>query len=116
VPIFTSALDSTEIARTNWVTSRSARRSRVSRWSAARSASGSWRVVGSIVTPDPTLPDAIEALKKGEIKEFEHHSRLGFVEHEGFHMEMARLHKVGFRRITLKAGDYSMQELATALR
>ena len=71
---------------------------------------------GYIVTPDPTLPESVEAFKKGEIKEFERHSRLGFVDHEGFLKEVARLRKVGFKRITLKTGAYSMQELAMALR
>jgi len=71
---------------------------------------------GYIVTPDPTLPDVVEAFKKGEIKEFERHSRLGFVDHAGFLKEVARLRKVGFKRITLKTGAYGMQELAMALR
>ena len=61
---------------------------------------------GYIVTPDPTLPDVVEAFKKGEIKEFERHSRLGFVDHAGFLKEVARLRKVGFKRITLKTGAY----------
>ena len=68
------------------------------------------------MTPDPTLPDVVEAFKKGEIKEFERHSRLGFVDHAGFLKEVARLRKVGFKRITLKTGAYGMQELAMALR
>ena len=71
---------------------------------------------GYIVTPDPTLPDVVEAFKKGEIKEFERHSRLGFVDHEGFLKEVARLRKVGFKRITLKTGAYGLPELAMALR
>jgi glutamate synthase domain-containing protein 2 len=71
---------------------------------------------GYIVTPDPTLPESIEAFRKGEIKEFERHSRVGFVDHAGFLKEVARLRKVGFKRITLKTGAYSMQELAMALR
>ena len=71
---------------------------------------------GYIVTPDPTLPDVVAAYKKGEIKEFERHSRLGFVDHRGFLKEVARLRKVGFKRITLKTGANGMQELAMALR
>ena len=49
-----------------------------------------WISGGYIVTPDPTLPDVVEAFKKGEIKEFERHSRLGFVDHAGFLKKVAR--------------------------
>ena len=52
----------------------------------------------------------------GAITEFERHSRLGFVSREGFMNEVERLRKVGFERITLKTGAYSMVELAMAMR
>jgi len=71
---------------------------------------------GYIVTPDPTVPDVQQAFKEGEIKEFERHSRLGFVTPEGFLAEVERLRKIGFQRITLKTGAYSAVELAMALR
>jgi glutamate synthase domain-containing protein 2 len=71
---------------------------------------------GYIVTPDPTLPDVIRAYKEGEIKEFERHSRLGFVSKSGFMKEVSRLRKLGFKRITLKTGAYPMTELAMAMR
>jgi glutamate synthase domain-containing protein 2 len=71
---------------------------------------------GYIVTPDPTIPEVQKAFKEGEIKEFERHSRLGFVDKEGFLKEIARLRELGFKRITLKTGAYSMVELAMALR
>ncbi len=71
---------------------------------------------GYIVTPDPTVPEVQKAFKEGEIKEFERHSRLGFVDKEGFLKEIDRLRKVGFKRITLKTGAYSAVELAMALR
>jgi glutamate synthase domain-containing protein 2 len=71
---------------------------------------------GYIVTPDPTIPEIQKAFKEGEIKEFERHSRLGFVDKEGFLKEIERLRKVGFKRITLKTGAYSAVELAMALR
>ena len=45
---------------------------------------------GYIVTPDPT-PRSQEAFKAGSIKEFESHSRLGFVSEEGFMEEVKRL-------------------------
>ncbi len=71
---------------------------------------------GYIVTPDPTNPEVQKAFKEGEIKEFERHSRLGFVDKEGFLKEIERLRKLGFKRITLKTGAYSAVELAMALR
>jgi len=71
---------------------------------------------GYIVLPDPTLPEIKEAYKDGAIKEFERHSRLGFVTKEGFLAEVQRLRDLGFKRITLKTGAYSQVELAMALR
>ncbi len=71
---------------------------------------------GYIVTPDPALHATQEAYKVGEIKEFERHSRLGFVTEEGFMAEIKRLRDLGFKRITLKTGAYSMKELAMAIR
>lgn len=71
---------------------------------------------GYVVLPDPTLPENEAAFNEGEIREFERHSRLGFVTHESFLAEVARLRKIGFKRITLKTGAYSMRELAMALR
>ena len=71
---------------------------------------------GYIVLPDPTLPEIQAAFKDGAIKEFERHSRLGFVTKDAFLKEVERLRKVGFKRITLKTGAYSSVELAMALR
>lgn len=71
---------------------------------------------GYIVLPDPTLPETQASFKNGAVKEFERHSRLGFVTKEGFMAEVARLRKLGFKRITLKTGAYSAVELAMALR
>ncbi|MFQ5953118.1 MAG: FMN-binding glutamate synthase family protein [Candidatus Omnitrophota bacterium] len=71
---------------------------------------------GYIVTPDPSNSAIQEAFKIGEIKEFERHSRLGFVSEESFLAEAQRLRDLGFKRITLKTGAYSMRELAMALR
>jgi glutamate synthase domain-containing protein 2 len=69
-----------------------------------------------MITPDPTSPDIQAAHKAGAIKEFERHSRLGFVTKEAFLREVERLRKLGFKRITLKTGAYSAVELAMALR
>ncbi len=71
---------------------------------------------GYIVLPDPTLPEIQEAYKDSAIKEFERHSRLGFVVKEDFLAEVQRLRDLGFERITLKTGAYSMAELAMAIR
>jgi glutamate synthase domain-containing protein 2 len=71
---------------------------------------------GYIVSPNPSRADIQAAFKDGAIKEFERHSRLGFVTYQGFMEEIDRLRDLGFKRITLKTGAYSMVELAMALR
>ncbi len=71
---------------------------------------------GYVVTPDPTAKEVKLGYKDGAIREFERHSRLGFVTREGFMEEVERLRKLGFDRITLKTGAYSMVELAMAMR
>ncbi len=71
---------------------------------------------GYIVTPDPDSKAVQAAYKDGAIKEFERHSRLGFVDQEGFMKEVERLRKLGFKRVTLKTGAYPMRELAMAIR
>ncbi|HEY6007693.1 MAG TPA: FMN-binding glutamate synthase family protein, partial [Geobacteraceae bacterium] len=71
---------------------------------------------GYIVTPDPSNPVNQAAFKDGAIKEFERHSRLGFIDEEGFYKEVARLRKLGFKRVTLKTGAYGLHELAKALK
>jgi len=71
---------------------------------------------GYIVTPDPSDPVNQAAFKDGAIKEFERHSRLGFIDEEGFYNEVQRLRDLGFKRITLKTGAYSLRELAMALK
>ncbi len=71
---------------------------------------------GYIVTPDPSDPVNQAAYKDGAIKEFERHSRLGFISEEGFMAEVERLRKLGYQRVTLKTGAYSLRELAMALK
>ena len=71
---------------------------------------------GYIVTPDPTQHDIQNAFKNGSVKEFERHSRLGFVTRESFLKTVEDLRSLGFKRITLKTGAYSAIELAMALR
>jgi glutamate synthase domain-containing protein 2 len=71
---------------------------------------------GYIVTPDPASPPMQAAFKDGALKQFERHSRLGFVDQEGFMKEVDRLRKLGAKRVTLKTGAYPMRELAMAIR
>jgi glutamate synthase domain-containing protein 2 len=71
---------------------------------------------GYIVTPDPSDPLAQAAFKDGSLKEFERHSRLGFIGEDAFYNEVQRLRDIGFKRVTLKTGAYSMRELAMAIK
>jgi glutamate synthase domain-containing protein 2 len=71
---------------------------------------------GYIVTPDPTDPVTQAAFMEGSLKEFERHSRLGFVDEESFYAEVNRLRNLGFKRVTLKTGAYGLRELAMAIR
>ncbi len=71
---------------------------------------------GYIVTPDPSNPAIQESFKQGAIKQFERHSRLGFVDEEDFHNSVEYLRKLGAKRVTLKTGAYPMNELAKALK
>ena len=71
---------------------------------------------GYIVTPDPSSPVVQAAVKEGALKQFERHSRLGFIDEESFLAECARLRGLGFKRITLKTGAYGLRELAMALK
>ncbi len=71
---------------------------------------------GYIVTPDPSNNTIQAAFKDGALREFERHSRMGFVSEEGFLGEVQRLREIGFKRITLKTGAYSLRELAMAIK
>ena len=71
---------------------------------------------GYLVTPDPSSPVTQAAYRDGSIKEFERHSRLGFIDEEAFYAEVDRLKNLGFRRVTLKTGAYSLRELAMAIK
>ncbi len=71
---------------------------------------------GYLVTPDPSDPAVQAAFHDTAIKQFERHSRLGFVEEEGFYKEVERLRSLGAKRVTLKTGAYPMRELAMAIK
>jgi len=71
---------------------------------------------GYIVTPDPSKEANQLAFKAGSIKEFERHSRVGFLDQDEFMREVDRVRKLGAKRVTLKTGAYPMRELAMAIR
>jgi glutamate synthase domain-containing protein 2 len=71
---------------------------------------------GYIVTPDPSSPLIQKSFEEGAFKEFERHSRLGFIDEKGFYDEVERLRNLGFKRITLKTGAYGLRELAMAIK
>ena len=72
---------------------------------------------GYIVTPNPSNTAVQTAFKSGAIKEFERHSRLGFVEEDDFlrSVEVFR-RSLGAKRVTLKTGAYGFRELAMAIK
>ncbi len=71
---------------------------------------------GYIVIPDPTDESVIKSYKNGALKEFERHSRVGFISKESFLKQVEELRKIGIKRITLKTGAFSADSLAKALR
>jgi glutamate synthase domain-containing protein 2 len=71
---------------------------------------------GYLITPDPSNEAMQAAYRDGALKQFERHSRLGFVDEEGFATEVQRLRSLGAKRVTLKTGAYPMRELAMALK
>jgi len=78
---------------------------------------------GYVVDPNPELPEVQEAFKKGAIKSFARHSRLGGTNlskvdavREDFMKSVDYLRSLGFKRISLKTGAYGMEELAMAIK
>jgi len=71
---------------------------------------------GYLITPDVSSEANQAAFRAGALKQFERHSRLGFIDQETFMKEVERLRKVGAKRVMLKTGAYSMRELALAIR
>jgi len=78
---------------------------------------------GYVVDPNPALPEVQEAFKKGAIKSFARHSRLGGTHlssvdlvREDFMKSVEYLRSLGFARISLKTGSYGMEELAMAIK
>jgi len=71
---------------------------------------------GYLITPDPSETSVQAAFKEHAIHQFERHSRLGFVDEDGFYKEVERLRALGAKRVTLKTGAYPMRELAMAIK
>ena len=78
---------------------------------------------GYVVDPNPELPEVQEAFKKGAIKSFARHSRLGGTNldtvaqvREDFMKSVDYLRSIGFKRVSLKTGSYGMEELAMAIK
>ncbi|MDP2400485.1 MAG: glutamate synthase-related protein, partial [Actinomycetota bacterium] len=71
---------------------------------------------GYLVTPDPSDPAIQAAYKDGAIRQFERHSRLGFVDEGEFYKAVDHLRALGAKRVTLKTGAYPMRELAMAMK
>ena len=72
---------------------------------------------GYIITPNPSNPAVRQAFKNGAIKEFERHSRLGFINEDEFLRTVEYLRRaLGVKRVSLKTGAYGLPELAMALK
>lgn len=78
---------------------------------------------GYLVDPDPEKPEVQEGFKRGSIKHFARHSRLGYTNlntyaqvHDEFITSVNYLRKLGFKRISLKTGSYGMEALAMAIK
>lgn len=78
---------------------------------------------GYVVDPDPEKPEVQAAFKKGAIRSFARHSRLGGTNlsrvdqvREDFMKSVDYLRSIGFKRISLKTGSYGMEELAMAIK
>lgn len=71
---------------------------------------------GYIVLPDPTDARVQAAYKAGAFKEFERHSRIGFVDKESFLSRVAELREAGAKHVFLKTGAYRPVDLARAVK
>lgn len=72
---------------------------------------------GYIIIPNSSNQSVQKAFRKGGIKEFERHSRLGFIDEEEFVRTVEYLRRsVGVKRVSLKTGAYGPRELAMAIK
>jgi glutamate synthase domain-containing protein 2 len=70
---------------------------------------------GYIVLPNPHDPEVIKAFERGAFKEFERHSRVGFLTEESFAKRVEQLRQAGAKYIFLKTGAYRPADLARAI-
>jgi len=71
---------------------------------------------GYIVLPDPEDKSVRKAYAEEEFKEFERHSRLGMVDHDGFLKAVKHYRSAGAKFVSLKTGAYRVSDLARAIR
>ena len=71
---------------------------------------------GYLVYPDPEDPKVQDLFKKGAIREFERHSRIGMVKPETFLARVRELREMGAKHIFLKTGAYRPRDLANAIK
>lgn len=71
---------------------------------------------GYIVVPNPEDNVVQRAFQQEEFREFERHSRLGMVEHEGFVKAVKHYRDAGAKFVSLKTGAYRISDLARAIR
>lgn len=71
---------------------------------------------GYLVLPDPDDPTVESAYEGGAIREFERHSRVGFVDLESFCNRVEKLRSYGAAHVFLKTGAYGPADLARALK
>jgi glutamate synthase domain-containing protein 2 len=70
---------------------------------------------GYIVLPDPDDPQVKDSFYK-TFKEFERHSRIGFVDEQDFIKRVQELRDAGARYVFLKTGAYRPADLARAIK
>ncbi len=78
---------------------------------------------GYMVDPDPEMEEVQESFRRGNIKSFARHSRLGYTElsafdevRQDFRNSVDYLRSLGFRGVTLKTGAYGMEALAMSIK
>ena len=72
---------------------------------------------GYIVLPDPENPQVQkDCQENGSLKEFERHSRIGFVDEESFMSRVEELRSLGAKHVMLKTGAYRPADLARAVK
>ncbi|MEM2015117.1 MAG: glutamate synthase-related protein [Candidatus Methanomethylicia archaeon] len=71
---------------------------------------------GYIVIPDPEDPVVQEAFKRGSIRSFERHSRVGMPRLKDFVEDVEWLREQGAKKVTIKTGCYRPADVAWTLK